>query len=122
MIKLTKEQGEILEGFNISDEVLKEQVIGFLYNPMGELSEIFNTSELKLKANQAILNGEWEVEEQLYYVKLLDDSGGYLNIGKNLGLKVLSTKYESETYKTKFTRAEAEAIDPRYLEFLEGVK
>lgn len=75
-----------------------------------------------LEVIQAILDGEWEVEEPLYYVKLLDDTGGYLSIEKNLGLKVLSTKYESETYKTKFTRAEVKAIDPRYLEFLEEVE
>lgn len=121
MIKLTREQGEILEGFNISDEYLKEQVIGYIYSPSGWLSEIFNTSELKLKATQAILDGDWEVEEPLYYIHLMSGGNGYLNIGKHSGVKGLSTKYGSITYKTKFTRAEVKAIDPRYLEFLEEV-
>lgn len=62
------------------------------------------------------------VEEPLYYVKLIDRKGGYLNVGKNSGSKSLSTKHENITYKTKFTRAEVKAIDPRYLEFLEEVE
>ena len=122
MIKLTREQGEVLEGFNISKERLKEQVIGFLYNPMGDLSEIFNTSELKLKATQAILDGDWEVEEPLYYVKLIDNGIGYLNHNVRFNIYLLGTKQKALDFKTKFTRAEVKAIDPRYLEFLEEVE
>ena len=88
---------------------------------MGELSEIFNTSELKLKANQAILDGEWEVEEPLYYVHLMSGENGYFNINKRDGTHFLSNTYD-EFDKTKFTRAEVKAIDPRYLEFLEEVE
>lgn len=123
MIKFTKEQGEVLGKFNkFSSISAKSCIIELLFEDSGMLSETFNTDELKLKAIQAILDGEWEVEEPLYYVHLVSGEVGYLNIGKNTGIKWLSTKYESETHKTKFTRAEVKAIDPRYLDFLEEVE
>lgn len=74
-----------------------------------------------LEVIQAILDGEWEVEEQLYYVHLMSGEDGYLNIDKRDGTHFLSNTYD-EFDKTKFTRAEVEAIDPRYLEFLEEVE
>lgn len=85
-------------------------------------NRLFSSFERNLAVVQAILDGEWEAEEPFYYIHLMSGEGGYLNIGKNLGSKVLSTKYESETYKTKFKRAEVKAIDPRYLDFLEEVE
>lgn len=123
MIKLTREQDEVLGSFNKFNSITaKSFMIELLFEASGILAETFNTDELKLKATQAILDGEWEVGEQLYYVKLLAGEGGYLNIGKYSGFKWLSTKHESITYKTQFTRAEVKAIDPRYLEFLEEVE
>lgn len=74
-----------------------------------------------LEVIQAILDGKWEVEEPLYYVHLMSYDDGYLNIDKRDGTKFLSNTYD-EFLKTKFTRAEVEAIDPRYLEFLEEVE
>lgn len=72
---------------------------------------------------QAIIDGDWEVEgEPLYYVKLVDSELGYLNITENKGLKLLSTKYVDASHKTQFTLDEVIEIDPRYLEFLEGVE
>ncbi len=121
MIKLTREQDEVLGNLNIGKEYLKEQVIGFLYNPDGELSKTFKTSKSRLKATQAVLDGEWEVEESLYYIHLMSDEDGYLNIDKRDGTKFLSNTYD-EFLKTKFTRAEVKAIDPRYLDFLEEVE
>ena len=119
MIKLTRKENELLEELWVKSRAGKIKAIKKIYS---RKSQVLSNNTL-LKLTQAILDGDWEVEEEpLYYVKLLDDTGGYLNVGKNLGSKVLSTKYENETYKTKFTRAEVEAIDPRYLEFLEEVK
>lgn len=124
MIKLTRKEDKVLSSFNgIEDAAIKTVLINWLFTGDGSLRETFNTDELKLKATQAILDGEWEVEEEpLYYVKLLDDTGGYLNIGKNSGVKGLSTKYDSVNLKTKFTRVEVKVIDPRYLDFLEEVE
>ena len=63
MIKLTREEDAFLKRFCISNKHLKADLIELLYDPFCELGKKFNTSELKLKANQAILDGEWEVEE-----------------------------------------------------------
>lgn len=69
MIKLTREQGEVLGSFNkwiTSDSVTaKTYMIELLFEDSGLLAETFNTDELKLKATQAILDGEWEVEEPM---------------------------------------------------------
>lgn len=121
MIKLTREQNAILEGFIISDEDYKAQVIGFLHSPTSGLSKTFNTNELKLKAIQAILDGKWEVEEPLYYIHLMSGENGYFNINNRDGKQFLSNTFDKFD-KAKFTRAEVEAIDPRYLEFLEEVE
>lgn len=123
MIKLTRKEDKVLSGLNgIEDASIKTDLINWLFTGDGLLSETFNTDESKLKATQAILDGKWEVEEPLYYVHLLEGEGGYLNIGKHSGVKGLSTKHGSITYKTQFTRAEVKAIDQRYLEFLEEVE
>ncbi|QBX17884.1 DUF1642 domain-containing protein [Streptococcus parauberis] len=122
MIKLTKWEDEVLSKFSVDSNIGKLQVIGFFYSGEGTLPKTFKTSKSRLKATQAILDGKWEVEEPLYYVKLIDSDDGYLNINKNTGLKELDIYHESTAYKTKFTRAEIKAIDPRYLEFLEEVK
>ncbi|MGH2269385.1 DUF1642 domain-containing protein [Streptococcus uberis] len=71
---------------------------------------------------QAILDGEWEVEEPLYYVKLVNKGFGYLNQSTDDLRLHVSNKNKTDDWKTKFTRAEVEAIDPRYLEFLEEVE
>lgn len=121
MIKLKKNENGWLRCFiDINGIRTKEQKYKAIEKVVS--NRLFSSFERNLTVVQAILDGEWEVEEPLYYVKLLDDTGGYLSIEKNLGLKVLSTKYESGTYKTKFTRAEVKAIDPRYLDFLEEVE
>ena len=62
----------------------------------------------------------WEVEEPLYYVKLVNKEFGYLNQNiEDLRLHV-SNKNQTDDWKTKFTLTEVKAIDPRYLEFLEA--
>lgn len=115
MIKLTREEAAILAPFNLDYDYQKARAIR-------EINRYAIANDSLLKLTQAILDGEWEVEEPLYYIHLMSGEGGYLNIGKHSGSKVLSTKYGSITYKTKFTRSEVKAIDPRYLEFLEEVE
>lgn len=84
-------------------------------------NRLFSSFERNLAVIQAILDGEWEVEEQLYYVHLMSGENGYFNIDKRDGTHFLSNTYD-EFDKTKFTRAEVKAIDPRYVEFLEEVE
>ncbi|MFS6153456.1 YopX family protein [Streptococcus agalactiae] len=69
-----------------------------------------------------IFEGEWEVEEQLYYVKLVDKEFGYLNQNIDDLRLTVSNKNQTSDWKSKFTRAEVKAIDPRYSEFLEEVE
>lgn len=121
MIKLKKNEDSWLTCFvNVNGIRTVEQKYKAIEKVVS--NRLFSSFERNLAVVKAILDGKWEVEEPLYYVHLMSGEGGYLNIGKNLGSKMLSTKYESETYKTKFTRAEVKAIDPRYLEFLEEVE
>ncbi|OJF71465.1 hypothetical protein A9Q68_08485 [Streptococcus bovimastitidis] len=68
-----------------------------------------------------MIDGEWEVEDQLYYVKFVDSENGYFNIHPN-GNPIVASNLEDFGYKTQFTLAEVEAIDPRYLDFLEEVE
>lgn len=84
-------------------------------------NRLFSSFERNLAVIQAILDGKWEVEEPLYYIHLMSGEDGYLNIDKRDGTHFLSNTYD-EFDKTKFTRAEVKAIDPRYLEFLEEVE
>lgn len=121
MIKLKGNEDSWLTFFvNVNGLRTKEQKYKVIETVVS--NRIFSSFERNLAVVQAILDGEWEVEEPLYYVHLLAGEDGYLNIRENSGLKWLFTKYESITCKTKFTRAEVEAIDPRYLGFLEEVE
>ncbi|MCD2247808.1 DUF1642 domain-containing protein [Listeria marthii] len=65
--------------------------------------------------NQELLSRAWldgyEVEkEQLYYVKLIDQATGYLNV-RNDGFIRISGKDQTDEYKTQFTEAEIKAMD-----------
>ncbi|WP_249629110.1 hypothetical protein [Streptococcus uberis] len=56
MIKLTREQDEVLGSFNKFNSITaKSFMIELLFEASGILAETFNTDELKLKATQAIL-------------------------------------------------------------------
>lgn len=59
----------------------------------------------------------YKVGEQLYYVWFLkDDEESFLNISATDRM-FFSNKHEPNNYRTKFTMAEIEAIDPRYKAF-----
>ncbi|QBX27377.1 DUF1642 domain-containing protein [Streptococcus parauberis] len=120
MIKLNKNEDSWLTCFvNVNGIRTKEQKYKAIEKVIS--NRLFGIDR-NLTVIQAILYGKWEVGEPLYYVKLINNEKGYLNISKNTGLKELDVYHESTAYKTKFTRAEVEAIDPRYLEFLEEVE
>ncbi|EDB1645360.1 TPA: DUF1642 domain-containing protein [Listeria innocua] len=62
------------------------------------------------KFARAWLDG-YEVEkEPLYYVKLIDQATGYLNV-RNDGRRSMSNSVQNEIFKTKFTESEIKAMD-----------
>ncbi|EAE7347992.1 DUF1642 domain-containing protein [Listeria monocytogenes] len=71
--------------------------------------------------NQELFARAWldgyEVEkEPLYYVKLIDQATGYLNV-RNDGRRSLSDSVQNDIFKTQFTEAEIKAMDERYWQF-----
>ncbi|MGD1671325.1 DUF1642 domain-containing protein, partial [Listeria monocytogenes] len=48
--------------------------------------------------------------EPLYYVKLIDQATGYLNV-RNDGRRSMSNSVQNEIFKTKFTESEIKAMD-----------
>ncbi|QBX18254.1 hypothetical protein Javan407_0021 [Streptococcus phage Javan407] len=122
MIKLKENEDSWLTCFvNVNGIRTKEQKYKAIEKVVS--NRLFSSFDRNLAVIQAILDGEWEVEEPLYYVKLVDTEGGYL--AKILGTSnyFLDVKNPYNfNIKTKFTRAEVKAIDPRYLEFLEEVE
>ncbi|MBC1743881.1 DUF1642 domain-containing protein [Listeria welshimeri] len=76
--------------------------------------------------NQEILARAWmdgyEVEkEPLYYVKLIDQATGYLNV-RNDGRRSLSDSVQNDIFKTQFTESEIKKIDQRYWQFAVPVR
>ena len=66
--------------------------------------------------------GNAKFPEQKYYVHLIKgDRFSYLNITSN-GEAKLDSKSDSWSWKTKFTRDEVVAIDPRLVPFMEEVE
>ena len=120
MIKLKKNEDSWLTCFvNVNGIRTVEQKYKAIEKVVS--NRLFSSFDRNLAVIQAILDGEWEVEEPLYYVHLMSGENGYLNIDKRDGTHFLSNTYD-EFDKTKFTRVEVKAIDPRYLEFLEEVE
>ncbi|EJE1220969.1 DUF1642 domain-containing protein [Listeria monocytogenes] len=65
--------------------------------------------------NQELLARAWldgyEVEkEPLYYVKLIDQATGYLNV-RNDGRRSMSNSVQNEIFKTQFTESEIKAMN-----------
>ncbi|HHQ0469905.1 TPA: DUF1642 domain-containing protein [Listeria innocua] len=65
---------------------------------------------------RAWLDG-YEVEkEPLYYVQLITNSLGYLNV-RNDGRRSLSDSVQNDIFKTQFTEAKIREMDERYWQF-----
>ncbi|EAG2405851.1 DUF1642 domain-containing protein, partial [Listeria monocytogenes] len=68
------------------------------------------------KFARAWLDG-YEVEkEPLYYVQLITNSLGYLNV-RNDGRRSLSDSVQNDIFKTQFTEAKIKEMDERYWQF-----
>ncbi|KES97080.1 DUF1642 domain-containing protein [Listeria monocytogenes] len=52
----------------------------------------------------------WSKKEPLYYVKLIDQATGYLNV-RNDGRRSMSNSVQNEIFKTKFTESEIKEMD-----------
>ncbi|EAE5145282.1 DUF1642 domain-containing protein [Listeria sp. Marseille-Q6474] len=76
--------------------------------------------------NQELLARAWmdgyEVEkEPLYYVQLITNSLGYLNV-RNDGRRSLSDSVQNDIFKTQFTEAKIKEMDERYWQFAVPVR
>ncbi|WP_249629738.1 DUF1642 domain-containing protein [Streptococcus uberis] len=126
MIKLTREQDEVVGSFNKFNSITaKSFMIELLFKANGMLAETFKTDEEKLKAIQAILDGKWEVEEEpLYYVR---NNKGVALLRKVNGevetsLPFADFFFDDNKKDFQLTKHEVASYDPRYLEFLEEVE
>ncbi|EAF5667414.1 DUF1642 domain-containing protein [Listeria innocua] len=64
----------------------------------------------------------YEVEkEPLYYVQLITNSLGYLNV-RNDGRRSLSDSVQNDIFKTQFTEAKIKEMDERYWQFAVPVR
>ncbi|MBC1374453.1 DUF1642 domain-containing protein [Listeria sp. FSL L7-1699] len=76
--------------------------------------------------NQELFARAWldgyEVEkEPLYYVQLITNSLGYLNV-RNDGRRSLSDSVQNDIFKTQFTEAKIKEMDERYWQFAVPVR
>ncbi|EAC7904609.1 DUF1642 domain-containing protein [Listeria monocytogenes] len=76
--------------------------------------------------NQELLARAWldgyEVEkEPLYWVQLITNSLGYLNV-RNDGRRSLSDSVQNDIFKTQFTEAKIKEMDERYWQFAVPVR
>lgn len=82
----------------------------------GKPSEIRHYNHINDNDSKSIetlnkMRNGYEVEkEPLYYVKLIDQATGYLNV-RNDGRRSMSNSVQNEIFKTKFTESEIKAMD-----------
>ncbi|HFK0299571.1 TPA: DUF1642 domain-containing protein [Listeria monocytogenes] len=74
------------------------------------------------RENQELFARAWldgyEVEQEpLYYIKVIDNSEGYINLNLRTCAYSTSTTDEPVGFKTKFTEKEIKALDERYWQF-----
>ncbi|EAC2292138.1 DUF1642 domain-containing protein [Listeria monocytogenes] len=106
-ISQCKQEGYDLSwSINYDDSDMPYEIFEWL-NPTADNQELFA---------RAWMDG-YEVEkEQLYYVKLIDQATGYLNVRSD-GCKSLNNSVQNDIFKTQFTEADIKAIDERYWQF-----
>ncbi|ENM8309939.1 DUF1642 domain-containing protein [Listeria monocytogenes] len=76
--------------------------------------------------NQELFARAWldgyEVEkEPLYWVQLIDQTTGYLNV-RNDGRRSMSNSVQNDIFKTQFTEAKIKEMDERYWQFAVPVR
>ncbi|EAD5756053.1 DUF1642 domain-containing protein [Listeria monocytogenes] len=106
-ISQCKQEGYDLSwSINYDDSDMPYEIFEWL-NPTADNQELFA---------RAWMDG-YEVEkEPLYYVQLITNSLGYLNV-RNDGRRSLSDSGQNDIFKTQFTEAEIKAMDERYWQF-----
>lgn len=106
--KLNPFEHELLKKFsfrteNEGDEASLDLIQLVSYN--GDL-----TTSRKLEVIGAILAGEFTVDYRRYYVHVLPQEKGYLNIQAPTNEFYIDTKVETGEFKTKFTKKEIEVF------------
>ncbi|EAD2481799.1 DUF1642 domain-containing protein [Listeria monocytogenes] len=101
-----QERYDLSWSINYDDSDMPYDIFEWL-NPTADNQELFA---------RAWMDG-YEVEkEPLYYVQLITNSLGYLNV-RNDGRRSLSDSVQNDIFKTQFTEAEIKAMDERYWQF-----
>lgn len=116
LVVVPKLVGDFLENYFKEDDHTIHDLLYDLLTSRDSLDE--NVYDWIMENN--IRNGEllarvwfdgYEVEkEPLYYVKLIDQATGYLNV-RNDGRRSLSNSVQNDVFKTKFTESEIKAMD-----------
>lgn len=122
VLKVPKLIGDFLENHSKEDGHTLHDLLCDLLTSRDSLDEnvydwiMENNSENGELLARAWLDG-YEVEkEPLYYVQLITNSLGYLNV-RNDGRRSLSDSVQNDIFKTQFTEAEIKAMDERYWHF-----
>lgn len=116
VVKVPKIIGDFLENHSKEDGHTLHDLLCDLLTSRDSLDEnvydwiMGNNNENGDLLARAWLDG-YEVEkEPLYYVKLIDQATGYLNV-RNDGRRSMSNSVQNEIFKTKFTESEIKAMD-----------
>ncbi|MCX80306.1 DUF1642 domain-containing protein [Listeria monocytogenes] len=101
-----QERYDLSWSINYDDSDMPYDIFEWL-NPTADNQELFA---------RAWMDG-YEVEkEPLYYVQLITNSLGYLNV-RNDGRRSLSDSVQNDIFKTQFTEAKIREMDERYWQF-----
>ncbi|EIR7350174.1 DUF1642 domain-containing protein [Listeria innocua] len=120
LVVVPKLVGDFLENyFKEDDHTIHDLLCDLLYDLLTSRDSLDENVYDWIMENN-IRNGEllarvwfdgYEVEkEPLYYVKLIDQATGYLNV-RNDGRRSLSNSVQNDVFKTKFTESEIKAMD-----------
>lgn len=116
-------QYSLLEDYDLKPlkEVLQNHDSGTKGDYLRELTEEYNRNEINeyqyIRLCKAIADGKFAIntklEERLYYVHVLPQEKGYLNIQAPTNEFYIDTKVETGEFKTKFTKKEIEELKKR---------
>ncbi len=80
----------------------------FVFSPGVNINDTETARMLGVLVDYAATPLKERKDEQRWYIHLFEDTDGYLNLQKDEGFYELSTKMETVSHKTKFTRSEIE--------------
>lgn len=125
MCEITLDSGEILKRIDASQvaKEIEEEDFDFVDSACRPNNSGIKREEyIKQRINvlEASIN-EYKQElkelKQLYYIKIIDFSNGYLNVDLTDVNWEISSKEETNSYKTKFTKEEIMDFDERLWAF-----